>query len=254
MTTSKATPLKIDGLANARDLGGLRTGDGQVVRQGIAVRCDSLLSLTAKGHEDFIEIVGPRTVIDLRIDIEVERGGYSLIDETITVLNYPMLPLSGVNQEQIDAGACDNLIDDYLGQIEVNGDVVIAVLRHMVDPEQHPVVYHCTAGKDRTGVVTAMLLAILGVDDATIAADYHVTTANMVSIIARMRGAQVYKDNGLAYAPDWIFESETQTMLAFLARMKDRYGSAEAWALGRGLSRAEIDSLRAALLVDYNWA
>ena len=86
MTTSKATPLEINGLANARDLGGLRTADGQVVRQGIAVRCDSLLSLTAKGHVDFIEIVGPRTIIDLRIESEVERGGYSLIDESITVV------------------------------------------------------------------------------------------------------------------------------------------------------------------------
>jgi len=250
MTTSRATPLEIDGLSNARDLGGLRTGDGRVVRQGIAVRCDSLRGLTAKGHQDFIEIVGPRTVIDLRIELEVERGGYCLIDETITVLNYPMRPLSGLNQEQIDAGACDNLIDDYMGQIEVNGDAVIAVLRHLADPEQHPVVYHCTAGKDRTGVVTAQLLGILGIDDATIAADYHVTTANMVPIIERMRGAQVYKDNGLAYAPDWIFESEPETMLAFLAQMTERYGSAEAWALGRGLAPAEIDSLRAALLVD----
>lgn len=250
MTTSRATPLEIDGLSNARDLGGLRTGDGRVVRQGIVVRSDSLRSLTAKGHQDFIEIVGPRTVIDLRIELEVERGGYYLIDETITVRNYPMRPLSGLNQEQIDAGACDNLIDDYMGQIEVNGDAVIAVLRHLADPEQHPVVYHCTAGKDRTGVVTAQLLGILGIDDATIAADYHVTTANMVPIIARMRGAQVYKDNGLAYAPDWIFESEPETMLSFLAQMTERYGSAEAWALGRGLAPAEIDSLRAALLVD----
>jgi protein tyrosine/serine phosphatase len=250
MTTSKATPLEIDGLANARDLGGLRTGDGRIVRRGAAVRCDNLLSLTAKGHQDLIEIVGPRTVIDLRMELEVERGGYTFTDETITVLNYPMLPLSGVNQEQIDAGACDNLIDDYMGQIEVNGDAVVKALRVIAEPEQHPVVYHCTAGKDRTGIVTAMLLGLLGVDDATIAADYHETTANMVPIIARMRSAQVYKDNGLAYAPDWIFESEPETMLAFLTRMTQRYGSAEAWALGRGLSPAEIVSIRADLLVD----
>jgi protein tyrosine/serine phosphatase len=250
MTTSKATPLALDGLANARDLGGLRTGDGRVVRPGSVVRCDNLRSLTEQGQADFIATVGPRTVVDLRIELEVEHGGYSLADETVTVLNFPMLPLSGVTQEQIDAGACDNLIDDYMGQIEVNGDAVIKALRVIADSGQHPVVYHCTAGKDRTGIVTAMLLGILGVDHETITADYHVTTANMVPIIERIRTAQVYKDNGLAYAPDWIFASDPETMRAFLARMTEKYGSAEAWALGRGMTPDEIESLRAGLLVD----
>ena len=183
-----------------------------------------------------------------RTEPEVAHDGYVLADESITVLNFAMLPLSGISQEQIDAGACDNLIDDYMGQIEVNGDSVMMALREIASADRHPVVYHCTAGKDRTGIVTAMLLAILGVDHETIAADYHVTTANMVPIIERIRSAQVYKDNGLAAAPAWIFASDPETMLAFLDRMTAKYGSAEAWALQRGLTAEEIVSIRALLL------
>ncbi len=246
--TTTATVIDVDGLANARDLGGLTTADGRVVRSGVVVRCDNLRGLTGQGHIDLVTVVSPRTVIDLRTEPEVAHDGYVLTDESITVLNFPMLPLSGVTQEQIDAGACDNLIDDYMGQIDVNGDSVMMALREIAAPERHPVVYHCTAGKDRTGIVTAMLLAILGVNHETIAADYHVTTANMVPIIERIRSAQVYKDNGLADAPDWIFASDPETMLAFLDRMTKMYGSAEAWALQRGLSADEIASIRSLLL------
>ena len=248
MTTSKATVIEVDGLANARDLGGLVTADGRTIKTGIVVRCDNPRSLTDQGQIDLASVVGPRTLIDLRTEPEVAHDGYVLADESITVLNFAMLPLSGISQEQIDAGACDNLIDDYMGQIEVNGDSVMMALREIASAERHPIVYHCTAGKDRTGIVTAMLLAILGVDHETIAADYHVTTANMVPIIERIRNAQVYKDNGLANAPAWIFASDPETMLAFLDRMTAKYGSAEAWALQRGLSADEINSIRTLLL------
>ncbi len=62
-------------------------------------------------------------------------------------------------------------------------------------------------------------------------ADYHVTSGNMAPILERIRSAQVFQDNGLAAAPMWIFESHPETMRDFLARMTERYGSAEQWAL-----------------------
>ena len=248
MTSKRERELSIEGLANARDLGGLTTRDGKRVKAGVVVRTDNPKGLTEQGHIDLMTMVGPRTVIDLRIEIEVDRDGYTLSDDSVTVVNFPMLPLSGVNQEQIDAGAFDNLIDDYMGQIEINGDSVLSALKLIASSDKHPIVYHCTAGKDRTGIVTAMLLDILGVEHEAIAADYHLTTANMVPIIERIRTAPVYKENGLAYAPDWIFSSDPETMLAFLARMTEKYGSAEGWALQRGLTQDEIDAIREHLL------
>lgn len=248
MTGKRERELSIDGMANVRDLGGLVTRDGKRVKAGVVVRSDNPKGMTAQGHIDLVAVIGPRTLIDLRIQVEVEHDGYVIKDDSVTVMNFPMLPLSGVTQEQIDAGAFDNLVDDYMGQIEINGDSVLNALRLIASNEQHPIMYHCTAGKDRTGIVTAMLLDILGVDHESIAADYHLTTANMVPIIERIRNAPVYKENGLAYAPDWIFSSDPETMLAFLARMTEKYGNAEGWALQRGLTPAEIDAIREHLL------
>lgn len=248
MTDSRAEELRIDGLVNARDLGGLRTRDGRTIRSRQVIRSDNPKALTDQGQRDLSDLVAPALIVDLRMTLEVAREGYTIAHDPVRVVNLPMLPQSGVNQEQIDAGAADNLVEDYMRQIDVNAGSVVEALRLIADPANRPVVLHCTAGKDRTGIVVAMLLDILGVDHEVIVADYHVTTANMAPILERIRSAQVFQDNGLADAPMWIFESHPETMRDFLARMTATHGGAEAWALANGLTAAEIDGLRRTLL------
>jgi len=242
-----AQALSIDGLVNVRDLGGLVTKDGRVIRARQVVRGDNPKSLTEQGHRDLADAVAPTLVVDLRIPLEVDREGYELSDD-IRVLNLAMMPQSGVNDDQYAAGLADNLVEDYRRQIGANADVIVTVLRLIADPTNRPVMVHCTAGKDRTGIVVAMLLSILGVEPEVIVADYHVTTKNMAPIVERIRNAPVFQDNGLAGAPAWIFESEPETMREFLAQMTATYGGAEQWALANGLSAADIDSLRTTLL------
>jgi len=239
--------LSIDGLVNIRDIGGLVAKDGRTIRSGRVFRSDNPKALTEVGRVQFREIVNPATVIDLRMSLEFTREGYEL-DEHVTIVNCPMTPQSGVNQEQIDAGMCDNLIDDYMAQIDVNGQYVAQALSLIAEGVNQPVVIHCTAGKDRTGIVAAMLLDILGVPHEAIVADYHLTTKNMAPVLERIRNAPVFKENGLAYAPDWIFASDPGTMQGFLARMTRTYGGAEEWALEHGLGTGQISSLRLQLL------
>jgi protein-tyrosine phosphatase len=179
---------------------------------------------------------------------ESDALGYELRHADVSVLKHPMTPQSGVTPEQVLAGGADNLIEDYLRQVEVNADSIIATLQLMADPANRPVIIHCTAGKDRTGIVVAVLLSILGVDDDDIVADYHATTINMAPIVASIRAANVYRDNGLASAPQWIFDSEPETMRAFLSELEVRYGSAEGWALAKGLGAETIAALRESLL------
>lgn len=243
----KATELSIDGLVNIRDLGGMVTADGRQVRAGRVFRSDNPKALTSEGRAEFTRVVAPRVVIDLRIPLEVEREGYEL-DPSIRLVNCPMTPQSGINQAQIDAGMCDNLVDDYMKQIDVNSRFVAEALTIIAEPDHLPVVIHCTAGKDRTGITVAMLLDILGVPHEHIAADYHVTTKNMAPVVERIRNAPVFQENGLAYAPDWIFASDLETMLGFLARMTSTYGGAESWALSNGMTPAQIAAMRGSLL------
>ena len=238
----------IDGLHNVRDLGGHRTRDGRTVRSGEVVRSDNLIGLTDQGEAELMRLVAPRTVVDLRMVSETDALGYELNDAAVSVLKRPMTPQSGATPEQLAAGGADNLVDDYLRQVEVNADSIIATLQLIADPANRPVVIHCTAGKDRTGIVVAILLSILGVEDEDIVADYHVTTANMAPIVDRIRAASVYRDNGLAAALQWIFDSEPETMRAFLVELEVRYGTAEDWALAKGLPPETITALRDELL------
>lgn len=249
MTVSLGEELRIDGLVNVRDLGGLRVTDGRVVRSRQVVRSDNPKALTAQGQVDLVQVVAPALVLDLRVPLEVGREGYTLAHAPVRVVNLPMTPQSGVTDEQIAAGLADNLVEDYRRQIEANAGSIVEALRLIAGPGNRPVVVHCTAGKDRTGIVVAMLLALLGADDETIAADYHVTTKNMAPVVERIRNAPVFQENGLADAPDWIFASEPETMLAFLHRLRADYGSAEGWATAKGLPTTDIIRLRATLLV-----
>lgn len=247
MTTQDPREVMIDGLVNIRDLGGLVTTDGRTVRSGRVFRSDNPKALTELGREQFRGVVNPSTVIDLRIAVEVEREGY-VLDEHVQVVNCPMMPQSGINQAQIDAGMCDNLVDDYMRQIDVNGHVVAQALGLIADSGSHPVVIHCTAGKDRTGITVAMLLDILGVPHDAIVADYALTTKNMAPVLERIRNAPVFQENGLAAAPDWIFASDPETMQGFLARMTATYGGAHAWALAQGMTTDQIERLRTDLV------
>lgn len=245
---SRAEELQIDGLVNVRDLGGLQVQDGRVIRSRQVIRSDNPKGMTEQGQLDLSEEVAPALVVDLRMLLEVTHEGYVIGHESARMVHLPMIPQSGITPEQIEAGGADNLVDDYLRQIETNAPSIIEALRLMADPQNRPLVVHCTAGKDRTGVVIAMLLDILGVSHENIVADYHVTTTNMAPIIERIRSAQVFKDNGLAGAPDWIFASEPDTMREFLARMTSNYGSAEEWARAKGLDASDINSLRETIL------
>jgi protein-tyrosine phosphatase len=248
VTDPSAGPLHIDGLMNVRDLGGLRTPDGRLVRPRQVIRSDNPKGLTDEGQGQLAAIVGPSLVIDLRTTVEADREGYLIAHDPARVVNLPMQPQSGVTPAQIRAGAADNLVDDYLRQLDVNAGSLIEALRLIGDPDNRPVVVHCTAGKDRTGLLVAMLLEILGVDRELIVADYHATMENMAPILERIRAAEVFQENGLASAPMWIFEAHPETMRDFLVEMTRRHGSAEAWALANGLTPEEIVRLRAELL------
>jgi protein tyrosine/serine phosphatase len=137
----------------------------------------------------------------------------------------------------------------YLIMLDRYADRFVGVLRMLADDAKHPVVFHCAAGKDRTGLVAALLLSVLGVDDETIAADYALTSEHIEELLDRHR-ARAEADGNPVEVSDAFFAAEVAVMRKVLVEMRNRYGSAEAYLEAHGLEPAAVAALRASLLTD----
>lgn len=244
-----ARALSLEGLLNVRDLGGLATPDGRRVRRRRLVRSDNLRGLTDAGAVALVRELSPALVLDLRTEAECAREGRGLAElEHVRYVNLPLQPKAAINPEQVEQGLATTLYDDYVLQVRDNGPQLRAGLELLAEDGALPAVVHCTAGKDRTGVLVALLLDLLGVDREAVVADYAETTGNMPGILARIRASPYFRAHGLAAAPDWIFGSEPSTMRDLLAFMDAEHGGTERWAVSSGLPGSALARLRARLL------
>jgi protein-tyrosine phosphatase len=242
--------LLLEGLLNVRDLGGLTTPDGRRVRSGQVVRSDNLRGLSDAGAVVLVREVRPRLVLDLRTEHECAREGRGLAGvDGVRYVNVPLQPKAALTPEQVAEGLATSLYEDYVLQVRDNGSQLLEALELLASDDVLPAVVHCTAGKDRTGVLVALLLDLLGVEREQVVADYAETTANMPGILERIRASPFFQSNGLAAAPDWIFGSEAGTMRDFLRFVDDELGGTQRWALEGGLSPDGLARLRDRLLV-----
>ena len=121
---------------------------------------------------------------------------------------------------------------------------VIALIAAMAG---RPTVFHCAAGKDRTGLVAAIVLRLLGVEDTVIVADYLASRANMPNMLARFQTWPRYRDHLAAMPPD-VYAVEEGPLLSFLADLDARHGGADAWAARCGIGPHLIEHLKEKLL------
>jgi protein-tyrosine phosphatase len=175
--------VQLEGIFNLRDLGGYATGDGRVVRTGCLFRSDELHALTEADLEVVAQL-GIRVLFDLRNQFERDlRPNPPFADVVVHERQAPPRDTSGMTlEEKVAAGVPPAQADD-----DEFGDVYIALLTylgkelgHIVelasDARDNPLLFHCVAGKDRTGITAAILLGLLGVPDETILDDYELTT------------------------------------------------------------------------------
>jgi protein-tyrosine phosphatase len=229
---------------NFRDVGGYPGRDGRTVQWRQLFRADSLHRLAGEDWEAFAAL-DIRTVIDLRRTFEVEEHGRVPHAEGLAYVN-PVLEHVDWNEVPHPAGTRHErwLADRYLNFTEDGRNGIAAALSVIADPAAAPVVVHCMAGKDRTGVVCALTLSLLGVSDDDIATDYALTEASMASLTAYLR---VHNPEAIE-GNDHMFDSPREAMLLFLADLRERHGSVEGFAREIGLSEGQIAALRAHLL------
>jgi protein-tyrosine phosphatase len=231
------------GAYNFRDLGGLSTRDGRRIRHGRVFRSDSLQELTDDDVARLVDELGIAFVIDLRNGVEsVEEGRGPLARRPVCYAN---IPLVDVDSSRGDPGM--QTVLQYLDHLDGDPNLVVAVeLLALVCAR--PTVLHCAAGKDRTGVVAALLLRMLGIDDELIVADYMATALNMDRIIERFGRWERYRRN-MSRLPAEIYRAEEHTIRTFLDELDRRYGGARQWARRSGISDEAVTRLESSLLL-----
>jgi protein-tyrosine phosphatase len=237
--------VDLEGCFNFRDLGGYPTEDGRAVRWQRVYRSDALHALTTADVARVRDELGVAAVVDLRSTAELEAEQARWIEpESIRFHHLPLYDGQRVSSGELPP--VDMLSERYVLLAEFARAQIARVLTTIAEAEG-PVVYHCAAGKDRTGVVSAVLLGVLGVRDEIIVADYAATRENLDAIIARLMGSKGYGSILDALPPDTL-HAEPATMVQFLDRMRAQYGSMRQYARAAGVSPATIDALADRLL------
>lgn len=249
-TATRLVPL--EGSFNFRDLGGYPVPGGRATRWGRLYRADALHDLSA-ADVDRLRDLGLRTVVDLRTERELARTGRGPLEPEDVAFHHLAVVKEGVRRggesdraagESVaaPAPAGDDLAERYLWYLDVGRGSLVEVLTMLGAGEHYPLVFHCAAGKDRTGVLAALVLQILGVDRQVIVADYVITAERLRFIMDRWRRDPEFADR-MAKVPDSRFSVEASTMHGFLSQLQDRYGGARAWALEAGVPAGALDNM-----------
>ncbi|QMU67000.1 tyrosine-protein phosphatase [Streptacidiphilus sp. P02-A3a] len=290
-TREPARSLGLHGAANARDLGGYRTVDGRTVRAGVALRGDALHRLTDDDLAVVADL-GIRQVVDLRGLNEVQENGsdrlpgltpaeiarVELSDGVTSIGSGPIrlvhLPVYSAEHDIYvdlrdvlagqDPAAQHALLGDGGGERIMSEmyrwfvtDPVIRsrfaeTVRLLADPDGTPLLFHCTAGKDRTGWAAAIVLTALGVDRDTVYRDYLLTNERSASTIERIMEMftrrRVLEDPSLMIP---VIRAEAGYLDAAFAAVAEGWADFDDFlAEGLGLDAGTLASLRRNLLTD----
>ncbi|MDR6612821.1 tyrosine-protein phosphatase [Leifsonia sp. 1010] len=241
---STAQRIPIEGTYNFRDVGGYPV-DGGTTRRGKLFRADALGRLSPAGREALREL-GIRIVIDLRDDFEVAALPDALDGLDVEVLHLPVFEGSGASASTVGATIV-HLYDKIVFQ---HTDVIVRALREIADTGEEPVVVHCTAGKDRTGIVVALALLAVGVDRETVVSDYAVTEDNLRG--PWLEGMlELVRGYGVEVTPDLriiLGGSPREALETTIDRIEERAGSVRQYLLDAGLDELELAKLRSVLV------
>lgn len=186
----------------------------------------------------------PRTVVDLRSGTEL-RGDHPLLGEGTTVHSVALL--DGVTAPDTGAGQRPGLVEVYRWMLRQGTGLVRALT--LVAEAPAPVLVHCAAGKDRTGLVVALALRAVGVEAGAVLADYALTTEAMPAVIAReLADAQQARGWRLEDVPREYLEAPVEALAEVLRSWDEHPGGVAGWITDHGGDEHLVERLRARLL------
>jgi protein-tyrosine phosphatase len=233
--------IALPGTFNLRDLGGYPAGGG-TVRWRTLLRSDGLHRLDDSGRARLAGL-SLRTVIDLRTHEECEIAPSALGDELGMLRRHiPVMTTAAFVTLEPELSAA------YRYMVDECGPTIAAVIGCLCAPGALPGLIHCSAGKDRTGLLAALILAAIGVGDDVIATDYALSRAYLLAA-PTAADRQVRGSTGVGQRLDLqLMGSPPEIILGALARVRGQAGSVTGYLLRHGLAAADVDALRAALI------
>ena len=240
--------IPLSGAFNFRDLGGYRGAGGCVVAEGLVYRADALHRLS-DDDVAVLERLGIKRIFDLRSPVELEKDGIGRFERVGR--KYRHLPLVSITLSPFDP-TIDwkqiNLLDRYVEMLVEGRDKIRTILEELAEPDCGAAVFHCSGGKDRTGVVAAVILRTLGVSDEDIVADYSRSEHHLREAIDRYR-AELEKLGIDREAIEYLTSSSPARMRHTLGEWDRRWGSTDGYLDWIGVTRACRRALRSRLLV-----
>ena len=231
-----ARKLAVDGLLNARDLGGL-PAPGGLTRSGVVVRSEAPSRVGVEGRAQ-LERHGVNGYLDLRTPREVEEEPNPFASDR----RYRLAPLLDEPAMEHVRGLSDPA-DLFDFMLEARAEAIAAALRELVElAGGGGVLVHCRAGKDRTGVVAALLLAAAGVATPVIGAD-HALTAHNIEPLYGYWADRARTDSERALISRRRFPATSASIIAALDHLIRRHGRVGSYLRGAGLSAAEIGAV-----------
>lgn len=243
-TAAEPRHIPFERLHNFRDLGGYRTADGRTVAWGRLYRADSLGKLDGADWDRFLEL-GVRTVIDLRYPWEIEAKGRIPRPERFTYANL------SIEHRPYDQAAIDPDIDpwrylaDRFAEVAEDGVEEIRRAIELIAEGPGPAVFHCTSGKDRTGLIAALVLTLLDVPEGEVLADFALTELATERLAADWRAA----NPGRTLRWPSYGRAPATVMSLVLADLTTRHGSPTAYLTDAvGITPDTVARLRERLL------
>jgi protein-tyrosine phosphatase len=254
--------IDLEGAVNARDLGGLPTRDGGETRRGRIFRADNLQGLTPDDVALLVGELNLRHVVDLRSNAEVSLEGPGPLTRVPEVRHHHLtLFAEGGLHTDVEADSIDGervlpwaeqALDEelrvtgfYFGYLRDRPDSAVAALRAMTLDDGASLV-HCAAGKDRTGVVSALALEIAGATRGAIIEDYVATGERLELILKRLRSSSTYRGD-LDSRPADDHMPRARYIEQFFAVLDDRFDGPMGWLSQHGWTHEDTAAMRARL-------
>ena len=236
--------IPFEGCFNFRDIGGYPTAEGRTVRWGLYYRAGRQDRMTENDLKQ-AETLRIQTQIDLRKSDEINDQGRGPIESMgARYVHLPVIPDGGTDRLAQLVGDTGISGKRYLGYLGFGGETWLKMFEIFAEAADHPIVIHCTAGKDRTGVSTAFLLSVLGVDRGLIEADYLLTNRDVARQVDFVE-ANVGLPEGMGREEMMFHAGVPETaMHDFLNGLEEQWGGALGYLRSIGLDDEVFEAVR----------